>query len=203
MGVIVLVMHDNNVLLGQGGTWREDRDPSVKPLQRSTATSAQDATVEFLGRLPKGTIMKPVVQRVGYFSTKFIETAKPNPPGFIKGGAEVGDADARAAIAREFEEETFTKIPASRFVELEPNVFKLVVTDAEAQAIIDTWKNAFRAGIGELVTLKWMAVSNVRRSSGILNRESKAVLHHLPTSGGRRTRRRMFQKPKTLKKRIR
>ena len=199
---IVIVLHGKKVLLGQGGTWRVDRDPSVAELQRSTASTPEAATVEILAKLPKGVIMKPVIWKGSYFTTKFIETTDPNPPGFIKGGIEASDASPRTAAAREFEEETFTKIPASRFVELAPHVFKLEVDDTEAKEIIENWRRSFKAGIGELVTLKWMAVSTVHRSADILNKESQAALKHLPTSGGRRTRRRMLQKPKTLKKRI-
>jgi hypothetical protein len=180
----------------------ESQKPALAQAQQSRAATATEATIEILGRLPSGAIMKPVVQRNGYFTGKFIRIKDPLPPGFIKGDIE-GSETAKEAAAREFEEETFTKFPASRFVDVHDNIFKVKVTDQEAKDIVHNWKLQRKNGIGELVDLKWMALSNVHRSKDMLNKESQAALEHLPTSGGRRTRRRMLQKPKTLKKRIR
>jgi hypothetical protein len=180
----------------------ESERAALRDAQRSYKSTATEAMVEIHGRLPAGAMMKPVVQNNGYFTGKFLRIADPHPPGFIKGDVE-GSESAQVAAAREFEEETFTKLPADRFVPVHGNIFKLEVTDREAKDILGNWKTQRKNGIGELVELKWMALSNVHRSKDMLNPESQAALDHLPTSGGRRTRRRMLKKPKTLKVRIR
>ena len=117
--------------------------------------------------------------------------------GFIKGTIESGETPQQTA-AREFKEETFTELPIDRFVQVQPNVFKVDVTDEEATAILQNWETHFKKGFGELVELKWVPIKDIPSLS--LNRDSQGAVKYL---GGRRTRRRMFQKPKTLKKRIR
>lgn len=202
---IALVLHKDKVLLGEGGKWLADSTPkgdkaALAKKQQSTAKTATEATTEILSRLPAGTIMKPVVNKGTYFSTRFIRKADPNPPGFLKGDIETGES-AKDAIVREIEEETFTKLPASRFTEVHTGIFKIELTDAEAKDIVSNWKRQFDAGIGELVSLQWVDIKDIPRYH--LNKESQSAVQHLPKSGGRRTRRRMLQKPKTLKKRIR
>jgi len=202
---IALVVHKDKVLLGEGGKWLMDFTPKSKrdelaEKQRSTAKTTTEAMVEILSRLPAGSIMKPVVNKGAYYSTKFVRKADPNPPGFLKGDIEAGES-AKDAIVREVEEETFTKLPASRFTEVHTHIFKIELTDTEAKDIVANWKRQFDAGIGELVSLHWAEIKNIPRYH--LNKESQSAVQYLPKSGGRRTRRRMFQKPKTLKKRIR
>lgn len=197
---IALVVHKDKVLLGSGGKWLidsvpQDQKADMANKQRSTAPTATAATAEILSNLPPGTLMKPVVKKGTYFSTKFLSKSNPNPPGFLKGEMEAGET-AKDAIVREFEEETFTKLPPSRFTEVAPNVFKVVVTDAEAAQILSNWKAQFDLGIGELVSLQWVPIKDL--SNQVLNRESQASVRYL---GGRRTRRRSHKKPKTLKKR--
>lgn len=142
--------------------------------------------------------MKPVVQRKGYFSTKFLLTSNPNPPGFLKGDIESGET-AKDAISREVEEETFTKLPATRFVEVQPNLFRVDLSDTEAKDILRNWDIHRKNGIGELVTLEWVPIADVYKMD--LNRDSAFALQYLPKSGGRRTRRRRgHKKPKTTKR---
>ena len=175
---------------------------AIAKAQRTTSDEPYYAFADLFATRPENTLMDKIVQKQGYYTTRFIDKTRSIPPGFIKGGME-GSESPQQAAAREFEEETFTKLPVDRFVEIAPNVYKVDVTDEEADAILRKWKKSFMNGFGELVDLKWMNVSNVHRSKDILNTESQAALQYLPKSGGRRTRRRMLKKPQTLKKRIR
>ena len=205
--VIVFAMNQNRVLIGAAGKWLMDDKPSAEKqaiarAQRTTSDDPYYAFADLFATRPANTLMSKITKKEDYFTTRFVDTTRPNPPGFIKGGIESGETPQQTA-AREFEEETFTKFPVERFVEVAPNVYKIDITNEEAEPIVPKWQTNFKNGFGELLKLNWMSVSNVHRSKDMLNSESQTALQYLPRSGGRRTRRRMLHKPKTLKKRIR
>lgn len=207
--VFVFVMNKNRALVVASGKWLIDtKSPEEKEAvaksQRTTSDDPYYAFADLFATKPEGTLMPKVTQKEGYFTTRFISTLHPNPPGFIKGDIEAGESPLQSAV-REFKEETFTELPTSRFVEVSPNtnVYRVDLTDEEAEGVYRTWETHFNHGLGELVSLTWTPVADVHRAKISLNPDSQSVLRYLPTSGGRRTRRRMLKKPKSLKKRIR
>lgn len=198
--VFAFIRHGNKVLLGAGAQWLLDVTPKDKQeelaeSQRSYETSKDEAEDDILGRLPGDAIMKPLVKKPKYYTTRFISTKKRDrfPIGFIKGDKEKTDNSGEDAIAREVEEETFTRFPASRFEKIHPNVYVLDVDDAEATAIYSNWHAQYTRKIGELVKLKWVDIDKVDGTQ--LNPESKLVLKHLPPPGG--GSRRVFSRGKS------
>lgn len=195
MPVIAIAVHKDNVLLATGGKWYIDG--KSKPLQariakeqRSTKPTEEEAADEIRARLPKGVHMKPLVKKTDYFTTKFVKLSDPNPPGFIKGTYPERDGESpEAAIVREFEEETFTKIDKDKFHKVAHHVYKVQLTDDEAKAAIDNWKEKFtKEKTGELVNLEWVPIASVLGGTPKLNEESQAVVEHLvppPPGGGR------------------
>jgi hypothetical protein len=216
MPVIVFAIHGKNILIGRGGKWHADgksdaEKERIANLQRSKLDTLAAATAELLGKRPKDTLVRQPIKKKDYFSTRFIDLDDPHPPGFIKGtypDTEHPDEKPKAAAAREFEEETFTKFDTGRFTEvsLGTKVYKIVLKDAEATEVLKNWKDGKAAGMGELVDLKWVPIADILAEKLDLNPESTEVierLQRLKLGGRRKTLRRMFQKPKTLKKRIR
>ena len=205
MPVIAIAVHKDNVLLATGGKWLIDG--KSKPIQariakeqQSTKTTEKEAADEIRKRLPKGVHMKPLVKKLDkdtnqpYFTTKFIKLDDPNTPGFIKGtfpDKNYKNELPEAAIAREFEEETFTKLDESKFHQVAPHVFKVELTDAESKEVIRNWKAKFtHEKTGELVNLEWVPITSILSGTPTLNEESQAVLKHLipppPAGGGTR-----------------
>jgi hypothetical protein len=199
MPVIAIAVHKDNVLLATGGKWLIDG--KSKPIQariakeqQSTKTTEKEAADEIRKRLPKGVHMKPLVKKDGYFTTKFIKLDDPNTPGFIKGtfpDKNYKNELPEAAIAREFEEETFTKIDESKFHWVANHVYTVQLTDAQAKAVIDNWKEKFtKEKTGELVNLEWVPITSVLAGTRKLNEESGNVIQHLlpppPPGGGSR-----------------
>jgi hypothetical protein len=187
--VFAFIRHGKKVLLGAGAQWildvtPKDKQDELAESQRSYEKTKAKAETELLGRVPGDAIMKPVEKRPKYYTTKFISTKKKDrfPIGFIKGDKESTDTSSQHAIAREVEEETFTRFPPSRFVEITTNVYILDVDDAEATAIYRNWHSQYTRRIGELVKLKWVDIDKVDEKQ--LNPESKRVLKHLPAPGG-------------------
>lgn len=187
--VFAFIRHGKKVLLGAGAQWLLDVTPKdeqdeLAESQRSYETTKADAEDDIRGRMPGDAIMKPLVKKTKYYTTKFISTKKKDrfPIGFIKGDKESSDTSGEAAIAREVEEETFTRFPASRFNAIHPNVYTLDVDDAEATAIYANWQSHYTRKIGELVKLKWVDIDKVDEKQ--LNPESKRVLKYLPAPGG-------------------
>jgi hypothetical protein len=193
MPVIVLALHDKNVLIATGGKWymdgKSDTDAEIiAESQRSrTTTNAADATREIQSAMPPNTLMKPVVKKPAYFTTKFVDKSRPNPPGFIKGtfpDKDFKNEKPKEAAAREFGEETFTKLPVGRFTEvsLGTKIYKVTLTDAEAKDVISNWSAKYKANIGELLDLKWVSIETAKTMS--LNPESSTAVKYLPKSGG-------------------
>ena len=187
--VFAFILHGKKVLLGAGAQWVMDLTPDddkddLAKAQRSYEKTKADAEDDIRGRLPGDAIMKPLVKKAKYYTTKFISTKKKDrfPIGFIKGDKESTDTSGEHAIAREVEEETFTHFPPSRFKEVHPNVYVLDVDDAEATAIYKNWESHYTRKIGELVKLKWVDIDKVDEQQ--LNPESKRVLKYLPSPGG-------------------
>jgi hypothetical protein len=185
---IALILHDKKVLLGQSGKWLMDSTPEDKKdelakKQRSYETDKAKAEAEILKNLPAGTHMKPIVKKPAYYTTKFVKLSPPNKQGFIKGDIEKGES-GKAAIVREVREETFTKFPASRFKEVHTNIFRIELTDDEAERIVKNWDAQFKKKIGELVSLKWVEIKDLKKDD--VNEDSKDAHEHLPTSGGMR-----------------
>jgi hypothetical protein len=199
MPVIVFAIHDKKILVATGGSWYADgktdtEKEAIAKAQRSSAATAVVATAEILTRLPKDTQMKPVEQRTpkgkpAYFTTRFVNKSDPHPPGFIKGTfpdkEHHPNEKPKEAAVREFEEETFTRIPIGRFTEvsLGTGVYKVILTDAEARDVITNWKTNHAANIGELVDLKWMLIAtllaDVASGKLKLNSESNAAVRYL------------------------
>jgi hypothetical protein len=185
---IALILHDNKVLLGSSGKWlmdvtRKDKKDELAKKQRSYETDKAKAEAEILKRLPAGVHMKPIVKKPSYYTTKFLKTSPPNKQGFIKGDIEKGES-GEEAIAREVEEETFTKFTASRFKKVHGNIFTLELTDAEAKDIVQNWRAQFTKKIGELVALKWEPIKDLKEAD--VNSDSTVAFSHLPTAGGGR-----------------
>jgi len=183
---IALILHDNKVLLGSSGKWlmdvtRKDKKDELAKKQRSYETDKAKAEAEILKRLPAGVHMKPIVKKPTYYTTKFLKTSPPNKQGFIKGEIEKGES-GEVAIAREVEEETFTKFPASRFKKVDTNIFTLELTDAEAKDIVQNWRAHFTKKIGELVALKWEPIKGLKEAD--VNSDSTTAFSHLPKPGG-------------------
>jgi hypothetical protein len=183
---IALILHANKVLLGSSGKWLMDSTPDDKKAdlakkQRSYETDKGKAEAEIRKALPAGVHMKPLVKKATYYTTKFIKVSPPNKHGFIKGDIETGESGG-AAIAREVEEETFTKFPASRFKKVHGNIFTIELTDAEAKDIVHNWRSHFTKKIGELVTLKWEAIKDLNESD--VNSDSTTAFNYLPKPGG-------------------
>ena len=215
MSAIVFAVDNTGkkVLIAQGGKWYMDRPGSnVAAAQRSYKGTYAEALDDILTRTPADALVRlPLDQKSDaagkkYFTTKFIDKVNRNPPGFVKGGIERGEA-AAAAAAREFREETFTDIPEGRFNQVGTvggnTVFRVDLDAAESAQVIANWKQNYDAQRGELVDLQWVPRGNL----GALNPESAAaapLLAGLPGGKRRKTRRsRMLKNPKTLKKRIR
>jgi hypothetical protein len=197
MPVIVLALHEGKVLIATGAGWHMDgkSDAQKKKIaedQRSTADSATAATKDIKTRLPKDCIMKPVVKKDDYYTTKFIDTKSPHPPGFIKGTFPDSDhpkEKAKAAAAREFTEETFTDLKVDRLseVSLGTQIYKVVLTDEEARAVIANWKRHFSDDIGELINLKWVPIADVLEHPDDYNIQSREAFRYLKKyKGGRR-----------------
>lgn len=195
MPVIAIVVNKDNVLLATGGKWLIDG--KSKPIQariakeqQSTKPTEKEAADEIRARLPSGVHMKPLVKKEGYFTTKFIKLTDPNTPGFIKGtfpDRAYQHELPKAAIVREFEEETFTKIDESKFHKVANHVFKVDLTDAQAREVIHNWKEKFtKEKTGELVNLEWVPIASVLAGTRRLNEESQAVVEYLipPPPGG-------------------
>jgi hypothetical protein len=193
MPVIVLALHKTNVLIATGGRWLRDGKSSAEQAkiaedQRSTKGTAEEATKDILTRLPANCLMKPVVKRDGHYTTRFITKASPHPPGFIKGTYPDPDhpkEGAKAAADREFQEETFTVIDGRRLTEVSINsqIYKLVLTDDEADKVIKNWKAQYDNGIGELVDLKWVPIADVlanhEKDAETYNPESRKAIPYL------------------------
>jgi hypothetical protein len=224
MTSIVFVIYDKSVLIATGAKWLLDDKQGGEALkiaedQRSYKSTKEEALAEIQQKLPPNCLIRlPLDKKVDskgaqYYTTRFVDKSKPNPPGFIKGQINSSKGETpKAAAAREFEEETFTKIDQSRFLEvsLGSGVFKLVLTNkSEADAILPNWQKNLNAGLGELVNLEWVPVADIKANKIDLNDDSKGVMVYFNRMrfGGRRKQtlrsRRMLKKPKTLKKRIR
>jgi hypothetical protein len=183
---IALILHDKKVLLGSSGKWLMDTTPKNKKdelakNQRSYETDKAKAEAEILKRLPAGVHMKPIVKKADYYTTKFLKTSPPNKQGFIKGDIETGES-GEVAIAREVEEETFTKFPARRFKQVHGNIFMIELTDAEAKDIVQNWRAQFTKNIGELVALKWEPIKDLKEDD--VNSDSTTAFKYLPKPGG-------------------
>jgi hypothetical protein len=228
MTSIVFVIYDKSVLIATGAKWLLDDKQGGEALkiaedQRSYKSTKEEALAEIQQKLPPNCLIRlPLDKKVDskgaqYYTTRFVDKSKPNPPGFIKGEIKPAKGGTpketpKAAAAREFEEETFTKIDQGRFLEvsLGSGVFKLVLTDKnEADTILANWRKNFNAGLGELVNLEWVSVADIKANKVNLNDASKGAMVYFNRMrfGGRRKQtlrsRRMLKKPKTLKKRIR
>ena len=199
MPVIAIVVHNDSVLLASGGKWLIDGKSKpiqerIRKEQRSTKPTEQEAADEIRARLPSGVHMKPLVKKATYFTTKFIKLADPNKPGFLKGTFPDRDHEhetPKAAIVREVEEETFTKLDESKFHQVASHVFKVELTDAESKEVIRNWKAKFtHEKTGELVNLEWVPITSILSGTPTLNEESQADLKHLipppPAGGGTR-----------------
>lgn len=185
---IALILHDKKVLLGQSGKWLIDSIPEDKKAefaekQRSYETDKDKAEAEIRKNLPARTHMRPLVKKDTYYTAKFLKISPPNKQGFIKGDIEKGES-AEAAIAREVKEETFTKFPASRFKKVHTNIFTIELTDDEAKDIVHNWRTQFNKKIGELVSLKWVDIKDLKKDD--VNSDSKTAHEYLPTAGGDR-----------------
>jgi hypothetical protein len=216
MPVIVFAIHGKNILIGRGGKWHADgksdaEKDRIANLQRSKLDTLAAAVAELLGKRPKDTLVRQPLKREEYYTTRFIDLNDPNPPGFIKGthpDTEHPGEKPKAAAAREFEEETFTKFDVGRFTEvsLGTKIYKIVLKDAEAAEVMKNWTAGKASGMGELVELDWVPIADILSGKLTLNSESDAAidrLRRLKLGGRRKTLRRMLKKPKTLKKRIR
>ena len=198
MPVIAIVVHKDNVLLATGGKWLIDGKSKpiqerIRKEQRSTKPTETEAADEIRARLPNGVHMKPLVKKPTYFTTKFIKLSDPNTPGFIKGTFPDPDHEhetPKAAIVREVEEETFTKLDEGKFQEVASHVFKVELTDAESKEVIRNWKDKFtREKTGELVNVEWVPIVSVLGGTRKLNAESQAAVKYLippPPGGGTR-----------------
>jgi hypothetical protein len=220
MPVIVLAVHGDEVLLARGARWYMDKRPAseqpvIAELQRSRKPTLKEAEDEIRGRignhplLPDTLMMRPLVKKPKYFTTKFVDTTDTFPEGFIKGTFPDSDypgESPQSAAAREFEEETGVSFPDTRFQSLSstPMIFRIKLTDDEFSQVVSTYAARRANKIGEIVSLRPVKISAVDATQ--LNPESRVAVSYLTVSGGRRrrrTRRRMLKNPKTLKKRIR
>lgn len=199
MPVIVIALHDKKVLIATGAGWlmngkSTSEKAAIAEAQRSDAATEAAAEREIHARLPKNCMMKPVVwkERDGYYTTKFVDKSSPNPPGFIKGtfpDREYPGEKPKDAAAREFEEETFTKFPVGRFSEVSfgTQVYKITLTDSEAQSVIANWKRHYSKDVGELIDLKWVPIADVLDNREDYNPQSREVFSRLEKykGGGR------------------
>lgn len=218
MSVIVLAVHGDEVLLARGARWYMDKRPAseqpvIAELQRSRKPTLKEAEDEIRGRignhplLPDTLMMRPLVKKPKYFTTKFVDTTDTFPEGFIKGTFPDSDYPGelpQSAAAREFEEETGVSFPVTRFIPLSAGIFRIKLTDDEFNQVLSTYAARRANKIGEIVSLRPVKISAVDPAT--LNPESRVAVPDLRKSGGRRrrrTRRRMLKNPKTLKKRIR
>jgi len=199
MPVIVLALHDKKVLIATGAGWLMNgkshaEQGRIAEAQRSEAGTESAAEKDIRTRLPKNCMMRPLVwkEKEGYYTTKFVNKSDPNPPGFIKGtfpDKEFPKEGPKEAAAREFEEETFTKIPVGRFseVSLQTQVYKVILTDGEAHSVIANWKRHYDKDIGELIDLKWVPIADVLANRDDYNSQSQHVFHRLEKyKGGNR-----------------
>jgi hypothetical protein len=140
------------------------------------------------------------------YTTRFLYSA--NPPGFIKGTfpdpAYPGETPQQAG-AREFFEETGTRIDIVRFEQIQPTIFMLRMSSKEAEQIIPTWR---ALPVGELTELRWEPILEIIKDTNSLNSESRLAARFLPPVGGRKKtiRRKKLKQPKkkgTLKRGVR
>lgn len=198
--VVVRLEHLGRVLIGESGKYLQDTQKLEEGVQslfgfpntpEGAAAAAQEAArrAEALGA--KG--FTPLVWRPASdskpdrYSTKFL--GEGTTKGLIKGGIETGESAAEAAV-REVKEETGFKLDLTRMQPTNSStVFRVELTDAEAKAILASWKS-LRATTGtELIALEWKLPSDLRPLQSLLNSETKAALGF---GGRRKTRKRRF-----------
>lgn len=129
------------------------------------------------------------------FTTRFLYPM--NPAGFIKGTYPdlvfPGETPKQAA-AREFFEETGTRIDLGRFQNTpDPNVFILNISPAEKQSILNTWG---QLRTGELYQLYWVPIAEVCATPMHLNQQCQYAVQYLPRAAGRTIRRKKSARSK-------
>lgn len=180
MVVVIALRTDNGTpqaLIGHSAGYllEKDRVALIDPNDQRVAgvKDVDNVYEELVSRIPdlikKTGISKIKVSRESirwnnngnYSSGKFISNQRLFPPGFIKGGNKGGESDI-AAAKREFQEETGTDYPESKFTQLGTGCVLLSLTKDEGDDVVANWKKMDDANRGEVFNLRWEPVDAVR-----------------------------------------